>query len=147
MFVHLLLLLLIIDGIQLWCVCVLCVEGFTGNRNICWHFCLLNWEQGTATQCDLSCGFFPLNIVKCSICCENVCRSVSHTRKSRLNGSRYQNILACHRTMEWWIMFHVAKFAALNSGVYHKGVHWRQRPPADGENWTNNLQYLGNHAW
>jgi len=26
---------------------VRCVdEGFIDNRNICWHFCLLNWEQG-----------------------------------------------------------------------------------------------------
>jgi len=30
-------------------VCVCVYEGFTDNRNICWHFSLLNWEQGTVT--------------------------------------------------------------------------------------------------
>lgn len=30
------------------------IEGFIDNRSICWHFCLLNWEQGNIDGCYIA---------------------------------------------------------------------------------------------
>jgi len=36
-------------------------------------------------------SFWPRNVVKRSVCYQNVCSSVCHTRDPRLNGSRYRD--------------------------------------------------------
>ena len=48
---------------------------------------------------------WPRNVVRCksTICIENVCPSVCHTRESRLNGSRCGDN-ALHRTIEWCLL-------------------------------------------
>jgi len=65
--------------------------------------------------------YWPRSVVKRDICYQNVCPSLSgrHTRESRLNRSRYRNMLHILRQND------VSRLLRLNIAILTLGVHSR----------------------